>query len=45
VDWKKEQIHIYTTDQIEALTRPQDVLSGGLILPGFKCKLSRIFHG
>jgi Uma2 family endonuclease len=45
IDWKKEQIHIYTTDQIEALTRPQDVLSGSTVLPGFKCRLNRIFHG
>ena len=45
LDWKKEQLHIYTTDQISALTQPQDVLSGGAILPGFKCRLSRIFHG
>jgi len=44
VDWKKEQIHIYTPDNIEALTRPADVLSGGEVLPGFKCRLSRIFR-
>jgi Uma2 family endonuclease len=44
VNWKIEQVHIYTADSIEALTRPQDVLSGGAVLPGFKCRLSRIFH-
>jgi len=43
VDWKKEQIHIYTTDQITALTRPQDTLTGGEVLPGFKCQLRRLF--
>jgi Uma2 family endonuclease len=44
VNWKVEQVHIYTPDSIAALTRPQDVLTGGDVLPGFKCRLSRIFH-
>ncbi len=44
VNWKIEQVHIYTPDGIEALTRPHDVLLGGAVLPGFKCRLSRIFH-
>ena len=44
VDWKQEQVHIYTPDSIGALTRPNDVLLGGDVLPGFRCKLSRIFH-
>jgi Uma2 family endonuclease len=43
VDWTKEQVHIYTPDSVNALTRPNDVLSGGDVLPGFKCRLSRIF--
>jgi len=43
VDWSKEQVHIYTPDSVTALTRPNDVLSGGEVLPGFKCRLSRIF--
>jgi Uma2 family endonuclease len=43
VNWKTEQVHIYTPDSIAALTRPHDVLSGGTVLPGFKCRLSRIF--
>ena len=43
VNWRKAQVHIYTADSIEALTRPNDVLTGGKVLPGFKCKLSRIF--
>lgn len=43
VDWTKEQVHIYTPDSISALTRPTDVLTGGDVLPGFKCRLSRIF--
>ncbi|HWX19271.1 MAG TPA: Uma2 family endonuclease [Candidatus Binatia bacterium] len=45
VNWKIEQVHIYRPDRIEALTRPQDVLSGEELLPGFRCRLSRIFHG
>ena len=43
VNWRKAQIHIYTADSIEALTAPTDVLTGGTVLPGFKCKLNRIF--
>ncbi len=43
INWPKEQVHIYTDDCIESLTRPNDVLTGGKILPGFKCKLNRIF--
>jgi Uma2 family endonuclease len=44
VDWKKEQVHIYTPDSIEALTRPNDLLTAGDLLPGFKCRLTRIFR-
>ena len=43
VNWRKEQVHIYTPDSIEAFTRPNDTLTGGLVLPGFKCRLSRVF--
>jgi Uma2 family endonuclease len=44
VNWKIEQVHIYKPDSIEALTRPKDILTGGEVLPGFKCRLSRIFR-
>ena len=37
-------VALKTPDGIEALTRPHDVLLGGAVLPGFKCRLSRIFH-
>jgi Uma2 family endonuclease len=43
VNGRKRQVHIYTPDSIEALTRPNDRLTGGDVLPGFKCRLSRIF--
>jgi Uma2 family endonuclease len=43
VNLRKQQIHIYTADSIEALTDLDDVLTGGAVLPGFKCKLRRIF--
>lgn len=43
VNWRKEQVHVYTPDSIESFTRPNDTLTGGSVLPGFKCKLSRIF--
>jgi hypothetical protein len=39
----KQQVHIYTADGIEALTDLDDVLTGGAVLPGFKCKLRKIF--
>ncbi len=44
VNWRKEQIHIYTPDSIETLTGSNDILTGGQVLPGFQCKLSRIFR-
>jgi len=44
VNWKLEQVHIYRPDSIEALTRRNDILTGGEVLPGFKCRLSRIFR-
>jgi Uma2 family endonuclease len=43
VNCRKQQVHIYTADNIEALTDLDDVLTGGEILPGFKCKLRKIF--
>jgi Uma2 family endonuclease len=44
VNWRKEQIIIYTADSVESLTRAGDVLTGGTVLPGFKCKLGGIFR-
>lgn len=44
VNWRKEQIIIYTSDSVESLTRAGDVLTGGAVLPGFKCKLGGIFR-
>jgi Uma2 family endonuclease len=44
VNWPKQQVHIYTADSIESLTNLDDVLTGGLVLPGFRCKLRRIFQ-
>ncbi len=43
VNLRKQQVHIYTADTIEALTDLDDVLTGGTVLPGFKCKLRKIF--
>ncbi len=43
VNGRKQQIHIYTSDSIEALTGPNDILTGGKVLPGFKCKLRQVF--
>lgn len=43
-NWRVEQVHIYRHDSIEALTRPTDLLSGGEVVPGFKCRLSQIFR-
>jgi Uma2 family endonuclease len=44
VNWRIEQVHLYTPDNIQALTRPTDILTGGDVLPGFKCRLAQIFH-
>jgi Uma2 family endonuclease len=44
IHWRKQQVHIYTADSIESLTDLDDVLTGGLVLPGFKCKLRKIFE-
>ena len=43
VHWQKEQVHIYTPDSIESLTDLDDILTGGKVLPGFKCKPRRLF--
>ena len=43
INWRKNQIHIYTSDSIEALTNATDFLTGGSVLPGFKCRVSRVF--
>lgn len=52
--WTDEQLEALSKDghkcellyanSIEALTRPGDILSGEEVLPGFKCRLSRIFR-
>jgi Uma2 family endonuclease len=44
VNWRKQTVQIYTADSIESLTSLDDVLTGGLVLPGFKCKLRKIFQ-
>jgi Uma2 family endonuclease len=44
LNWRKEQIIIYTADSVESLTNPADSLAGGPVLPGFKCKLRAIFE-
>ena len=43
LSWQLRQVHIYTPDSIAAMTRPDDILKGGDVVPGFKCRLSRIF--
>jgi Uma2 family endonuclease len=43
INCRKQQVHIYTADSIESLTGLDDTLTGGAVLPGFKCKLRKIF--
>jgi Uma2 family endonuclease len=43
VNLRKQQVLIYTADSVEGLTDLDDVLTGGAVLPGFKCKLRKIF--
>lgn len=45
VNWRKEQVIIYTADSIESLADSDDVLTGGAVLPGFRCKLQKLFRG
>jgi hypothetical protein len=42
VNWQKQQVHFYTPDSIETLTGPNEALTGGAVLPGFKCRLNRL---
>lgn len=44
VNPRHEQIHIYTEDGLEALTRPEEWLTGGAVLPGFKCRVRKVFR-
>lgn len=44
VNWRNEQVHIHTPDNLEALTGPNDLLTGGAVLPGFRCRLKQIFE-
>ena len=44
VNWRKEHVHVYTEDTVEALTRPGDTLTGGDLLPGFRSRLGNIFQ-
>ena len=44
VNWRKQQVQIYTADSIESLNDLNDVLTGGIVLPGFKCKLRKLFQ-
>jgi Uma2 family endonuclease len=44
VNWRKQQVHIYTADSIETLHNLDDVVTGGSVLPGFKCKLRKFFQ-
>jgi len=43
VDWKKREVTVHSPDNLAKLTRPNDVLTGGDVLRGFKCKLSKLF--
>jgi Uma2 family endonuclease len=44
VNWKKQQVYIHAADSIEALTRPNELLTAGDVVPGFQCKLAQIFR-
>ena len=43
VDPKKGTVEVRTADGSEVLNRRSDVLTGGAVLPGFRCKLADIF--
>jgi Uma2 family endonuclease len=43
VDCRGRTVSVRTTDGITKLAKPGDVLTGGEVLPGFRCRLRRIF--
>lgn len=43
VDWRKQTVTVHSADSVITLSRPHTVLTGGSVLSGFRCKLSRIF--
>jgi Uma2 family endonuclease len=43
VDSKRHTVTVYTLDGVTKLTRGADSLTGGNVLPGFRCKISQIF--
>jgi len=43
VDCKKGTVEVRTPDGSKLLTRRGDVLHGGDVVPGFRCKLSQVF--
>ncbi len=44
VDPQRKAVSVYTLDGITRLTKLADVLAGGKVLRGFKCRLSRLFR-
>jgi Uma2 family endonuclease len=43
VDWKKQEVTIHAPDRVTKLSNLDQVLTGGEVLPAFRCKLSKIF--
>jgi Uma2 family endonuclease len=43
VDWKKQEVTIHSQDKVTKLNTSDQVLTGGEVLPGFRCKLAKIF--
>lgn len=44
VDYKRKTVSVHTLEGIRRLTKPNDVLDGGEVLPGFRCRLRQIFN-
>ncbi|MBI4328190.1 MAG: Uma2 family endonuclease [Chloroflexi bacterium] len=43
VDPQRRTVSVHALDAVTKLSRSSDTLGGGEVLPGFKCKLGRIF--
>jgi len=43
LDYKRKSVSVHTLDGITRLTKPGEWLTGGEVLPGFKCRLRQIF--
>jgi Uma2 family endonuclease len=44
VDPRRKTVAVHSLDAVTKLSRPNEILSGGDALPGFKCKVRQVFE-